>query len=54
MEAFKETWYFIVFRRLIKGKLALLGLVIFLVVILVSLLAPWISRMTRTRPTLRN
>ncbi len=43
MEAFKETWYFIVFRRLIKGKLALLGLVIFLVVILVSLLAPWIS-----------
>ena len=43
MEAFKETWYYIVFRRLIKGKLALLGLVIFLAVIFVSLLAPWIS-----------
>jgi peptide/nickel transport system permease protein len=43
MEAFKETWYYIVFKRLIKGKLALLGLIIFLAVILVSLLAPWIS-----------
>jgi peptide/nickel transport system permease protein len=43
MEAFKETWYYNVFKRLIKGTLALLGLVIFLVVILVSLLAPWIS-----------
>ena len=43
MEAFKETWYYIVFKRLIKGKLALLGLIIFLAVIVVSLLAPWIS-----------
>ena len=43
MEAFKETWYYIVFKRLIKGKQALLGLIIFLAVIVVSLLAPWIS-----------
>lgn len=39
----KESWYFITFRRLIKGKLALLGLAIFLAVILVSLLAPWLA-----------
>ena len=43
MEAFKETWYYIVFRRLIKGKLAVVGLGIFLAVILISLLGPWIS-----------
>lgn len=43
MESFKETWYYTVFRRLIKGKLALLGLVIFLAMICLSVLAPWIS-----------
>lgn len=43
MESFKDTWYYIVFRRLIKGKLAVLGLGIFLTVVLISLLGPWIS-----------
>lgn len=43
MQALKETHFYMVFKRLLKGKLAVLGLIIFLVVIFVSAFAPWIS-----------
>jgi peptide/nickel transport system permease protein len=43
MESFKETWSYITFRRLIKGKLAVIGLAVFIGIIAVSALAPWIS-----------
>lgn len=43
MQALKETHFYMVFRRLLKGKLAVLGLIIFLAVIFVSAFAPWIS-----------
>jgi peptide/nickel transport system permease protein len=40
---FKETWYSIIFRRLIRGKLAVIGLTVFVGIIVVSVFAPWIS-----------
>jgi peptide/nickel transport system permease protein len=43
MESFKETWFYTIFRRLIKGKLAVTGLAIFIGIIVVSALAQWIS-----------
>jgi peptide/nickel transport system permease protein len=43
MEAFRESWFFIIFRRLIQGKLAVTGLAVFIGIIAVSALAPWIS-----------
>jgi peptide/nickel transport system permease protein len=43
MESFKETWFYTTFRRLIKGKLAVIGLAIFIGIIVVSALAPWIA-----------
>ena len=43
MELFKETWFYITFRRLIKGKLAVIGFAVFIGIIVVSALAPWIS-----------
>lgn len=43
MQAFKETGFYITFKRVLKGKLAVVGLGIFLLVIVVSALAPWIS-----------
>jgi peptide/nickel transport system permease protein len=43
MESFKETWFYITFRRLVKGKLAVTGLAIFIGIIVVSALASWIS-----------
>jgi peptide/nickel transport system permease protein len=43
MESIKETWFYIIFRRLIKGKLAVAGLAVFTGIIVVSALAPWIS-----------
>ena len=42
MESFKEKWFYIIFRRLIKGKLAVIGLAVFIGIIAVSALAPWI------------
>jgi peptide/nickel transport system permease protein len=42
MESFKEKWFYIIFRRLIKGKLAVIGLAIFIGIIAISALAPWI------------
>jgi peptide/nickel transport system permease protein len=43
MESFRDTYFFIIFRRLIKGKLAVTGLAVFIGIIAVSALAPWIS-----------
>ena len=43
MESFKETWFYIIFRRLIKGKLAVIGLAVFIGIIAISALAPWIT-----------
>ena len=42
MESFKETWFYMIFRRLIKGKLAVIGLAVFIGIIAISALAPWI------------
>lgn len=43
LQELKETRFYTTFRRLIKGKLAVAGLIVFLVVILVSAFAPLIS-----------
>ena len=43
MVPFKETWYYIIFRRLIRGRLAVIGLAVFIGIIVVSVFAPWIS-----------
>jgi len=43
MESSKETWLYMIFRRLIKGKLAVIGLAIFIGIIAISALAPWIA-----------
>lgn len=43
MESFRDTYFYIIFRRLIKGKLAVTGLAVFIGIIAVSALAPWIS-----------
>jgi peptide/nickel transport system permease protein len=43
MESFKESWFYIIFRRLIKGKLAVIGLAVFIGIIAISALAPWIT-----------
>lgn len=40
---FKETWSYQTLRRLVKGKLAVLGLAIFLLMLVVSALAPLLS-----------
>jgi peptide/nickel transport system permease protein len=40
---FRETWYYIVLRRLIRGRLAVIGLAVFIGILVVSALAPWIS-----------
>ncbi len=43
MDSFKETSFYTTFRRLMKGKLAVLGFAIFVLLVLVSALAPLIS-----------
>jgi peptide/nickel transport system permease protein len=43
MESFKETLFYMIFRRLIKGKLAVIGLAVFIGIIAISALAPWIA-----------
>lgn len=43
MESFRDTYFYIIFRRLIKGKLSVTGLAVFIGIIAVSALAPWIS-----------
>lgn len=40
---FKESHYYITFRRLMKGKLAVAGFCIFITMVLISIVAPWIS-----------
>jgi peptide/nickel transport system permease protein len=50
MELFKETWFYIIFRRLIKGKLAVIGFAVFIGIIVVSALAPWISHYDPNAP----
>jgi peptide/nickel transport system permease protein len=42
-EEWKEASWYITFRRLMKGKLARIGCATFMLLVLVSIFAPWIS-----------